>query len=198
MDWETLIFEGMEARQTKDKAQWKLGDLALQVDTAYGGHTLETYAEQIGIEYNTLRQYRTVAAAYQNDERSSFLSWSHHLKIADRDDRLGWLKRAAEGKWSVRRMRAEIFQEEGLDSAQALNEAIDRLGGALRDLLEEVRRTGLDGLTTPELVELIDFAFEAQQWAAKHKIWAGWRMGKLLSQLELEQNAANQPAGHQE
>jgi predicted subunit of tRNA(5-methylaminomethyl-2-thiouridylate) methyltransferase len=104
------VIQGIEARRRKDSAQWELGDLSLKVASNYGEHTLEDYAAGIGVEYNSLRQYRTVAAAYRNDERSSFLSWSHHLKIADRDDRLEWLKWAAEGKWSVRRMVSEILQ----------------------------------------------------------------------------------------
>jgi len=39
-------------------------DLACEVDCDYGEHSLERYADEIGVEYNTLRDYRTTSLAY--------------------------------------------------------------------------------------------------------------------------------------
>ena len=53
--------------------QWTLGDLALEVETTHGEHTLARYAEDIGVEYNALREYRRVLRALQNADRSASL-----------------------------------------------------------------------------------------------------------------------------
>lgn len=112
MDWESAVVDGIEARQNRDDAQWVLGDLALGIETSYGDHNLERYAEAVGVEYNSLRAYRIVAAAYQSDRRISNLSWTHHQVIAGRDDRLDWLRYAKDNRLSVRAMLAEIQKAE--------------------------------------------------------------------------------------
>lgn len=170
MEWEQLFLEGIEARQAKDSAQWKLGDLALAIEVQYGGHTLEDYAQRIGAECRRLLQYRWVARQYESSVRTENLTWSHHERIAARPDRLEWLEKAEAGGWSVRRM-------------QAWMEALDRLSNALRNALEEVKRTNFAGLTMEELVEVRDFAAEAREWAAEHHVRAAWAIGGTLGGL---------------
>ncbi|HYS44063.1 MAG TPA: DNA N-6-adenine-methyltransferase [Geobacteraceae bacterium] len=58
--WRVLVTEGRQAA----KMQWTLGDLAAEVHTGYGDHSLERYAEEIGVNYSTLRSYLSVARAY--------------------------------------------------------------------------------------------------------------------------------------
>jgi hypothetical protein len=125
MDWETLIFAGIAARQRKDHTQWELGDLARQVETSYGGHTLENYAEGIGMEHYTLQQYRWVATQYELSVRTDNLSWSHHERVAARDDRLDWLRRAAEAGWSVHQLRSEVHARD-IAEAKQREEAVRR------------------------------------------------------------------------
>jgi hypothetical protein len=43
--WPNLVAEGIEVRRTRDGAQWRLGDLAREVETTYGGGELRTFAE---------------------------------------------------------------------------------------------------------------------------------------------------------
>ncbi len=62
------------------------------------------YARSIGAEYGTLSEYRRVSKAFDIPARAR-LSWRHHRNLAPRDDRLDWLKRAVEEKWSVRKMQ---------------------------------------------------------------------------------------------
>jgi hypothetical protein len=107
MDWETLVFEGLEARQMKDKAQWKLGDLALQVETTYGEHSLEKYAEMVVVNHNSLQEYRRVAKAYEKSTRVDNLTWAHHRAIAAHPERQQWLTAAKDQRWSVSRMLTE-------------------------------------------------------------------------------------------
>jgi hypothetical protein len=56
---------------------------------------LQNYALDIGENYNTLRNYRTVAEAYPIDARASKLSHRHHHVIAAREDRQEGLAKAA-------------------------------------------------------------------------------------------------------
>ena len=73
-EWEDLVLQGIEARQKKDSAQWELGDLALTVERIPGESTLERYAEDIGIQLNTLEVYRWVADTYEKLTRIKTLT----------------------------------------------------------------------------------------------------------------------------
>ena len=71
-----------------------------------GSASLKDYAERIGREYNTLKNYRGVARAFPSGDRSPRLSFIHHLRVMtvkDPDKRQGWLQWAAENNKSVTR-----------------------------------------------------------------------------------------------
>lgn len=106
--WDEHVRAGIEAREQRDGAQWTLGDLALSVETSYGEKSLEKYAAEVGVEYDTLVQYRWVASQLGNLTRVRNLSFSHHREVAALDDPKPWLEMAASGKWSVARLRQEI------------------------------------------------------------------------------------------
>ena len=74
---------------------------------------MEKFADTVGVDYATLRRYRWVSEQYEIVVRTTNLSWSHHDRIAARDDRLEWLAKAADGLWSVRRMLQEIEDQAG-------------------------------------------------------------------------------------
>lgn len=82
------VRQGREAANS----QWTLGDLAIQVQTTYGDHTLEKYADDIGVEYNTLRNYRYVSGQYQNARRRANLPWTVHATFAAQEDRIELIK----------------------------------------------------------------------------------------------------------
>jgi hypothetical protein len=107
IDWEEAVTEGIEARKSQDKAQWKLGDLACALVTTYGGRTLAKYAEEIGVEFNTLQEYRRVAGTFEKSTRVDNLTWSHHRTAAAWNNPGQWLSHAVKGKWSVETMKAE-------------------------------------------------------------------------------------------
>jgi hypothetical protein len=189
MEWEEAVIEGIQARQQRDGAQWRLGDLALQVETSYGERTLETYAESIGVEYNTLQQYRWVSSLYEKSVRTDSLTWSHHERIAGRKDRLEWLKAAAEHGWSVRRMRAEILKADPeldpqLETLQAQTEAWENLAWAMLELKEEVDRTQLADLTIEELIELKNFALGVQNFSIEHKLRLERKLGQIVKEMK--------------
>jgi len=108
MNWEDLVLAGLDAVHRFDGIQWELGDLALQVETHHGEHSLERYAKQIGVEYRTLDDYRRVAKAFGFPDRSGNLSWTHHQRVAARPDRLEWLARATKHGWSTSKFQDEV------------------------------------------------------------------------------------------
>ncbi len=86
--WTTLVKEGKQAV----KSNWKLGDLALEVETGHRDHSLQEYADEIGVEYDTLRDYRYVAEAWPTAERSATVGWSIHRVFAGQPDRVDLIK----------------------------------------------------------------------------------------------------------
>jgi hypothetical protein len=103
MSYEGLVEAGREARHQADNLQWTEGDLALQVEAlpaderprdpetgefvADEAKTLQRYANDIDIPYNTVRLYRHVAGAWPIDTRVSGVAWGAHHALASQDDR---------------------------------------------------------------------------------------------------------------
>jgi hypothetical protein len=85
LDWDTLVQIG---RQIAYAGQWVLGDLATQVGTVYGEHSLEKYADEIGVEYDTLRRYRDISRAFPETATRGAQPWSVHRVLAAQPDRL--------------------------------------------------------------------------------------------------------------
>jgi hypothetical protein len=92
MSWEELCMIGLELREGKDQVQWRLGDLALQVEKIYGSDSLGKFAIAININKNSLSQYRRVSKAFPEDKRSKLLSHRHHLILASQEKRFELLK----------------------------------------------------------------------------------------------------------
>jgi hypothetical protein len=157
LDWETLIFEGLDARHLKDKAQWKLGDLALAVERSYGDRSLEKYAEGIGVGHKALLNYRWVAEAYEFSTRVENLSWAHHRAVATRDDRLEMLKQAEAGKWSVRRMQWATSEVDRRNKVAARIAKLDESLTAWGEFAECIQENGIEFLTFEELEEAREF-----------------------------------------
>ena len=107
-EYQDLVAEGRRIRSSQDSTNWGLGDLSLKVETKYGERTTEKYANDVGVEVATLRNYKLVSNSYQFSWRRENLSWWHHSVVAARDDRLEWLQKASENKWSSRQMLTAI------------------------------------------------------------------------------------------
>jgi hypothetical protein len=122
MDSEERLLAYWEADRQQSSAQWTKGDLLLDLE----GESLMEFSEQGNDSYQQLRNYKWVASCYPLSVRTDKLSWTHHERIAGRDDRLDWLTKAAENHWSVKTMLAEI---RACDAAQ---------GGYEGELLERL------------------------------------------------------------
>jgi len=103
--YEDLVLAGLELGRIEDKCQWDWGELVEEVD----GKLLKDYAEQVGQNYGTLRNYRTVVRAFPAARRRAGLSFKHHqgvLAVKEPEERQGWLQWAAENNKSVAAMLA--------------------------------------------------------------------------------------------
>jgi predicted solute-binding protein len=58
--------QAVEACRRLANHQWEIGDWAIKVsaEAKYGAKTLERFADDIGIDYATLREYQSVAKAW--------------------------------------------------------------------------------------------------------------------------------------
>jgi len=94
--WEDAVIAGLELREAKDNSQWRLGDLALLVEKAYGVDSLGKFAIDINIPKKSLQQYRRVSNAFPPHARSKILSHRHHLILAAQENRYALLKECEE------------------------------------------------------------------------------------------------------
>jgi hypothetical protein len=137
--YESLVKQGRQAA----KSQWTLGDLASRVEIAYGDGKLQEYAEDIGVDYRTLLDYRTVARAYEKSERSD-LPWSVHRVLAAQEDRV---KLVTDPKLTYRaaqaliRGRKELVATPGIPPLEE-ETWLSRAYTLLRPLIAE--RTGIE------------------------------------------------------
>jgi hypothetical protein len=89
---------------SQSQANWDLGDIALNIEPIYGEETLQRLVDDIGIEYKTLLDYRWVAQAYEESERSGN-SWTVHQVFAGQPDRVALVRQKS---WTVREARREV------------------------------------------------------------------------------------------
>jgi hypothetical protein len=71
---------------------------------------IERFGEEISVEAQTLRDYRRVAAAWPNAERSAFASWSVHQILASKPDRFDLIKRLPVDKKTGRIRTVEAWR----------------------------------------------------------------------------------------
>lgn len=89
--WNELVREGIIRDGNRN---WFLGDAALEIapmrdHTGPGNGELKNlrqYADELGIEYNSLMSYRQVAATWPINNRVSNTSWKVHQQLASRKD----------------------------------------------------------------------------------------------------------------
>lgn len=103
MSYEGLVEAGRAAREQADNMQWVEGDLALEVEVlppnerprdpetgdfiADETKALKRYADDIGINYSTLKDYRRTAVAWPERARASAVPWRVHYVLASQEDR---------------------------------------------------------------------------------------------------------------
>ena len=108
--WEEYVSVGIEAREQKDNSQWELGDLACGIEKDYGNDTIGKFANEIGVNKSTLKNYVQISKSFRKVPRGTFsiLSYSHFREIAPLEDKEYWLEQASDNDWSVEQLRIEI------------------------------------------------------------------------------------------
>jgi hypothetical protein len=112
--WEDIVLDGCEAAKQVDGGQWRLGDLALEVDTtkSYGEGRLSRFAERIGVAPDRLRKLKVVARRFPEEVRAAhILPFAHFEEVYTRAAAEKWLRLAQRKHWSRDRMREEIWKE---------------------------------------------------------------------------------------
>lgn len=147
-DWGRIVAEGRAARAATDGGRWRVGQLAVLVESRYASGAMQRFADEIGESYGTIRRYRWVAKAYDEAARVRFagLSFSHFQAVAGLPDREVWLGRADRGRWSVDRLVRESRErsEPGPPVAQlARTDALDRLRSSIDQVLRWIEPASL-------------------------------------------------------
>ncbi len=101
LSYEELVEEGRRTEAVYDGSKWRQGDLARQVEEAYG--KLKEYAESVGVERALMGQYRLVAEVFSTRQERYPLSWSHHRAVYTHspEERAHFLAQAVTLGWSV-------------------------------------------------------------------------------------------------
>lgn len=76
------------SEQVTSVSRWVLGDLACAVETSYGESELGKYAEEVGVQWSTLRDYAQVSRAFPASCRLATTSWTVYRTLAAQGDRL--------------------------------------------------------------------------------------------------------------
>jgi hypothetical protein len=130
--WDELVAEGRELAAAANGQQWRIGDLALEVAEMrpHGGvpadveTRLNRFSNEIGVPFNTLRDYRRVAARWPEDTRVSSVSFFVHRAFAGLDDRFDLILLR---RWT---MRSALEHVAGRPSPHASKDVdVDRLLG---------------------------------------------------------------------
>lgn len=78
--WDLLVEEGRKAVIAQENINWVIGDLACEIETGYGENTLAKYAEEIGINYGTLKYCCATSKAWSQKVLRS-TNWSAHKAL---------------------------------------------------------------------------------------------------------------------
>jgi len=104
--WARYVKQGREMIEEESSIHFRLGDLSLKMVENRGqggvGHgvfqILDRFADEIGINVNTLLGYRHVASAWPSDKRVPGVSWSIHHALDALPDRFEVIHHPPEGK----------------------------------------------------------------------------------------------------
>jgi hypothetical protein len=126
---------GVRMATTADSVAWCLGDWLVYGESRYTDRYRRTI-EAVGLNYQTLRNYAWVARRFPLSRRRDSLTFHHHMEVTrlSSDQQDFWLDRAADGQWSVRRLRLRLRQERGGPGAATETVVLPRMTVAQRRL----------------------------------------------------------------
>lgn len=140
---------------------WWYGDLALSYEGRYGA--IVEIAEGLGVDYDALRVYKSVASRYELLMRINSLTFTHHQIAAPLDNRLRWLKRAEEKGWTAAELAKQIRLSKILPpSFDGMLPTISH--ASYRDWLPQQSDCDLFLTDPPYSTEIKDIQSFAQNW----------------------------------
>ena len=69
ISWDSAVEEGKQLAKNVEQGKMRLGQIADELEPKYGDSTLARYAQEIGINVNTLQNYRSVFRTWSEDPR---------------------------------------------------------------------------------------------------------------------------------
>jgi hypothetical protein len=119
--YQAAVGLGQMDRESKDRARWRIGDLARLVTKAYGQNRIADFAKDINEPVDRVKEYRTVCRYWERSVRADFLAlptltYSHFriaLRFADREDACDFLQDCAANAWTVEAARIELKKRLG-------------------------------------------------------------------------------------
>jgi len=111
--WEALCDASRHAADDLDTGRWRIGDLAMQVERAYGADTIGKYAIEINIEKRRVYEMCALAHFYPPETRTLFpnLRYSHYrdaARLGDLERSLKFLEQASDEGLTVEQARLRL------------------------------------------------------------------------------------------
>jgi hypothetical protein len=150
--YEEAVREGKQIAASMHRDNWRLGEIANQIETIYGNKTLERYADDIGLSYETVKYCRAVARGWPHHNRRP-RTWSVAKALLKHPDKYYIIEKEPEisvkqavlavESWkerrSVGRYRDMVVHKLVKDLCQRFNSILIR-GSKEYDLIKELAR----------------------------------------------------------
>lgn len=115
--WEELVSAWLTVRELGDASNWTLGDIAVEVERAFGKskgpdgrRPIDIWAAAVGEKHDTVRQYAWVSRTFpKREDRMSGLSWTHYRTVAKTGDMaMVWINEAVKNNWTAAQLAEEV------------------------------------------------------------------------------------------
>ena len=108
-EWQRI---GDKIFRVADSSKWWLGDWLVYGQDRYPERYRQAI-EETSLDYKTLRNYAWVARRFPEGARREALSLQHHAEVAGLElrERILWLTRAEQGRWSRNELRRRVSAE---------------------------------------------------------------------------------------
>ncbi|KAA2253101.1 LmbU [Solihabitans fulvus] len=100
---------GHQISRVVNSSAWYLGDWLVFGQDKYANRYSRA-VEEVGLDYQTLRNYAWIARRFEYSRRREGLSFQHHAEVASMasDEQDHWLDLAERHGWSRNRLRREV------------------------------------------------------------------------------------------
>lgn len=107
-DFEEICEMGREAMDMRKISNIVIGQLAVEVEGRYGEDAIGSFSKEIGLNKQTVTQYRWVAKAFPGLTAYNGLSYTHYRLAAGTDKPQEWIDKAIENNWNGAQLKAKI------------------------------------------------------------------------------------------